>query len=168
MPDNVVRPQTRLGGLLVSEEAVYGLILVAGMVLIGSERADEAWETMVTVLVTVLVFFAAHVYAGTLSRMAGGKGSSIPTALGGAVRHSIGLLVVAVPPLAVLVVGASGVITPDAAVWLALIITAVLLIVDGWLMAAARTSSFWVRLLGAAISGAFGAVLIVLKVLIHH
>jgi hypothetical protein len=35
-------------------------------------------------------------------------------------------------------------------------------------MAAARTASFWTSVLGAVISGAFGAVLILLKVLIHH
>ena len=80
MADEPVRPQTRLGGLLVSEEAIYGLILVAGMVIVASERADEAWDTVVTVAVTVIVFFAAHVYAGTVSRMSGGRRTSIPAA----------------------------------------------------------------------------------------
>jgi len=168
MTDDVVRPKTRLGGLLVSEEAVYGLILVAGMVIVGSENSDEAWETMLTVLITVLVFFAAHVYAGTLSRTADGRGATIARSLRGAIHHSIGLLIVAVPPLAVLVMGASGLMDSEAAVWLALLITLILLVIDGWLMAAARTASFWTRVLGAVISGAFGAVLILLKVLIHH
>lgn len=168
MSDDFARPQTRLGGLLVSEEAIYGLILVAGMIIVASERGYEAWETLVTVLVTVLVFFAAHVYAGTVSRMAGGRRSSVPAALRGALRHSRGLLVVSVLPLLVLVLGASELITPDAAVWTSLVITVVLLVVDGWLMAASRTPSFWTRVAGAAISGAFGAVLILLKVVIHH
>ena len=168
MADESLRPPTRLGGLLVSEEAIYGLILVAGMVIVASERADEAWDTVITVAVTVIVFFAAHVYAGTVSRMSGGRRTSVPAAVHGAIRHSWGLLAVAVLPLLVLVLGASGVITPDAGVWLALVITVILLVVDGWLMTASRTHSFWVRVLGAAISGAFGAVLILLKVLIHH
>ncbi|WP_417562513.1 hypothetical protein [Microbacterium sp.] len=168
MAEDIVRRQTRLGGLLVSEEAVYGLILVAGMIIVGSETSDEAWETMLTVLVTVIVFFAAHVYAGTLSRMADGRAAGIAQSLRGAVVHSIGLLIVAVPPVVVLAVGATGIMDSSAAAWLALVITVALLVIDGWLMAAARTASFWVRLLGAAISGAFGAVLIVLKVLIHH
>jgi len=168
MAERTVRAQTRLGGLLVSEEAVYGLILVAGMIIVGSENSDEAWDTMLTVLVTVLVFFAAHVYAGTLSRLADGRSSTIPRSLWGAARHSVGLLVVAVPPLAVLMLGATGVVEPETAVWFALAITALLLIIDGWLMVAAHSASFWTRVLGAAISGAFGIVLILLKVLIHH
>lgn len=168
MPDVPVRPQTRLGGLLVSEEAIYGLILVAGMIIIASERADEAWDTVVTVAVTVIVFFAAHVYAGTVSRMAGGPGSSVRAALGGAIRHSRGLLIVAVLPVIFLVLGASGVITADHGIWFALVVTVLLLVIDGWLMTASRSPAFWARAGGAAISGAFGAVLILLKVVIHH
>lgn len=168
MDQDSVRSQTPLGGLLVSEEAVYGLILVAGMIIVGSGYPGETWTTFLTVLTTVIVFFAAHVYASAVARMAHGRGSTLSAAMRGSLRHSIGLVVVALPPMAALLLGAIGIFDSRTATWIALIVTLVLLVLDGWLMAAARTPSFWVRLLGAAVSGAFGAVLIVLKVLIHH
>src|SRR5262245_62038436 len=45
-----------------TEEAVYGVILVAGMIVVAGSHGDSSWTVFTTVVVTVLVFWAAHVY----------------------------------------------------------------------------------------------------------
>ena len=57
-------------------------------------------------MVTVLVFFAAHVYAGTLARLAATDGKAgLPESLRGAVHHSLGMLLISLAPIAVLLLG---------------------------------------------------------------
>jgi len=62
--------------ILMSEEAIYGLILVSGMIVVSYDLAGTSLNALITVVVTVLVFFAAHVYAGTLARLAATGGNA--------------------------------------------------------------------------------------------
>lgn len=52
-----------------TEPAVYGIVLVAGLVAIRAEGAEESWAVLVKVVATVLVFWAAHVYAGIVAHI---------------------------------------------------------------------------------------------------
>ena len=83
-------------------------------------------------------------------------------------RRSIGMLGVALVPLAVLALGVTQVLDDDDAVWLALIVDVVLLGAVGWWITAARSTNVWRRIGGALLTAAFGGVLILLKALIHH
>lgn len=155
--------------ILMSEEAIYGLILVSGMIVVSYDLAGTSLNALITVVVTVLVFFAAHVYAGTLARLAATDGKAgLPESVRGAVRHSLGMLVVSLAPLAVLLLGVTRVVDDDFAIWLALTIDAVALGVLGWLAVAKWTSHFWLRLASALLTAAFGGILILLKALLHH
>lgn len=64
----------RFARILMSEEAIYGLILVSGMVVVSGLSVGTSVNALVTVLVTVIVFYLAHVYAGTLGRLAATDG----------------------------------------------------------------------------------------------
>ena len=71
--------------ILMSEEAIYGLILVSGMIVVSYDLTGTSLNALITVVVTVIVFFAAHVYAGTLARLAATDGKAgLPESLRGA------------------------------------------------------------------------------------
>jgi hypothetical protein len=169
MTDDELHVTPRLSRMLMSEEAVYGLILVSGMIVVSGSAESNAVNAFITVAVTVLVFFAAHVYAGTLGRLAASNGhAGLRASLRGSMRQSSGMLLAAVVPLVILLLGATDVVADSTALWTALFVNTVLLGALGW-VAVSRWSTHWApRLLSALITAAFGGVLIVLKAVIHH
>ncbi|MET0829687.1 MAG: hypothetical protein ABWY26_09220 [Microbacterium sp.] len=155
--------------ILMSEEAVYGLILVSGMIVVSYDLTGTSLSALVTVVVTVLVFFVAHVYAGTLARLAATDGKiGLPESLRAAARHSLGMLLISLAPVTVLLLGVTRVVPDDLAVWLALIIDTLALGVLGWLAVAKWTQHFWLRLASALITAAFGLTIVALKAFINH
>lgn len=167
MTDDQLNITPRVARVLMTEEAIYGLILVSGMIVVSA--GGSSIGAFVTVLVTVLVFFAAHVYAGTLGRLAVTEGhGGLRTSLRAAARQSGGMVVAAIAPLFVLLLGATRVIPDDTALWAALIANTLILGALGWIAVARWSTHWWTRLLSALITAAFGGVLILLKAVIHH
>lgn len=165
-PDLGLSP--RVTRVLTSEEAIYGLILVSGMIVASNSAGGGSLNALITVLATVLVFFTAHVYAGTLARIAATDGAAgFAPSIRRAARHSVGMLLVAVPPLTVLLLGAVKILDDDAAVWTALILDTLLLAALGWFAVSGWTVRIWPRLLSAVITAAFGAAITLLKAFIH-
>jgi len=159
----------RVSRLLITEESVYGLILVSGMIVVSNNLTGTSLNALATVAVTVLVFFAAHVYAGTLARLAKERADGgLRASFMAAVHHSEGMLLASIAPLLVLLLGVVNVLDDDTAIWSALIVDTLLLGVLGWLAVARWTPRFWLRLSSALITAAFGGVIILLKSLIHH
>ncbi|MGM7697849.1 hypothetical protein [Microbacterium sp. A84] len=173
-PSSGVTPDTvrpvGIGALATSAGGVYGLIIVAGMIVVSSNLSDDTGAAFLSVVATLLVFFAAHVYAAAVSWMVSPGGTR--RGLGEAFRHglqdSAGLLLISAIPLAVLALGVVGLLRDTDAVWLALGTDVLLLGALGWLIAATRTDSIWARLGGALLTAAFGGILIALKALVHH
>jgi hypothetical protein len=169
MSDEQLHITPRVGRIITSEEAIYGLILVSGMIVATASAGGTSLDAFVTVVITVIVFFAAHVYAGTLGRLAATNGQSgVRDSLAATARHSSGMLIASVPALIILLLGATRAIDDSAAMWSALIADAVVLGALGW-MAVARWSTHWLpRILSALTTAAFGGVLVLLKAIIHH
>jgi hypothetical protein len=170
MSDDQLRDTTpEVTRILMSEEAIYGLILVSGMIVVSYDLTGTSLSALITVVVTVLVFFCAHVYAGTLSRLAATDGrAGLPDSLRGAVRHSLGMLLISLAPVAVLLLGVARVVPDDLAVWFALFIDALALAILGWVAVAKWTEHWWLRLASSLVTAAFGGVIILLKAFIHH
>jgi hypothetical protein len=169
MTDDLTRLPPRVARLFVTEEAVYGLILVSGMIVVSGTVVGTSVNALVTVAITVVVFYLAHVYAGTLGRLAMTDGrAGLGASLRAAARHSLGLLVASVPPLLILLLGATDLIDDSNAIWTALILDTVILGVLGWLAVSRWTTHWLPRLLSALVTAAFGAVLVALKAVIHH
>ncbi|MGN6218267.1 MAG: hypothetical protein ACTHNQ_02095 [Microbacterium sp.] len=153
--------------ILMTEEAIYGLILVSGMIVVAGRGASL--EVLLTVVVTVLVFYAAHVYAGAVARLAESRGKASPAgSLAFAARESSGLLVASVVPVVILFLGTSHVIPDVVANWAALIVNTILLAVLGWIAVGRWRPRFTARLLGALIAASFGVILILLKAFVTH
>jgi hypothetical protein len=160
---------TRMARVLMTEESVYGLILVSGMIVVSNSLVGTSINALSTVLVTVIVFYLAHVYAGTVARMAAEEGhGELGISIRLAARHSRGLLLVSILPLAILLLGVLGVLGDEVSIWTALVVDVVALGVLGWLAVARWSTNFWARVASALITAAFGAIVMALKVLIHH
>jgi hypothetical protein len=152
-----------------TEESVYGVLLVDGMIVVSAGHGASAWAVFATVLGTVVVFWAAHVYAGTVAhhgldheRMIG-----LGEAFRGAVRRSMGLLASALVPSFILLLGATRAIPDVYAIWTALWAGVVVLAVLGWVAFARRGSPWPIRVGGALGTAAFGIAMILMKALIH-
>ncbi len=154
---------------MLSESAIYGVLLVSAMIIATGQKADTSWETLLGVVGTVLVFWVAHTFAIIVSHLGrivdGGK--SIGALVQFGVRQSSGMLAVAIIPLSVIVLGAAGVLEANTAVWIALWIDVALLGVLGYTAVARGTTNGWARAAGGATTAVLGIVIVVLKVLVH-
>jgi hypothetical protein len=153
----------------ITPDTVYGTILFAALVAGVSDVGETALHVLVFSLGTLVVFWAAHIYSGTIARHGVTEGTE--TTLGAAFRstfvHCLGMLYAAVLPSVALLLGVVGVLSESASVTLALWTAVVVLAWLGYLSFARRGSPLWVRLLGALGTAAFGAVLIALKYLVQ-
>lgn len=157
-----------LGRILISEESIYGLILVSGMIVVSKSLTGTSFGALVTVVVTVIVFFMAHVYAGTIAGMAKARSQGdLRRSFITAFHHSEGMLIVSIPPIVMLLLGVLEVVDDDIAIWTALIVDAVILGTLGWFAVARWNPRFWPRLTSALITAAFGGVLAALKAFVH-
>ncbi|MFE7844465.1 hypothetical protein ACFUTX_04630 [Microbacterium sp. NPDC057407] len=167
MTDEDLHLTPRVARVLMTEEAIYGLILVSGMIVVSA--GGTSLNALTTVAITVLVFFAAHVYAGTLGRLAATDGhAGLRASLRASARQSSGMLVASIAPLGVLLLGTTQVIDDDTALWAALIVNTLILGALGWTAVSRWSTHWWPRLLSALLTAAFGGVLILLKAVIHH
>lgn len=158
---------------IATEPAIYGVVLVAGLVVVVGESAEASWDVFAKVFLTVLVFWAAHVYAGTVAHLGDEPMSGVPlptrvlTAGREAVVHSWGMLLTSMLPLLVILLGHVGVIDDQQAVWGSLWTSVALLGVLGYAKVAVWTANPWVRLAGGGITSALGLLLVLLKSWVH-
>ncbi|MFE6965860.1 hypothetical protein ACFVAJ_12135 [Agromyces sp. NPDC057679] len=153
----------------VTEESVYGVVLVSGMIVVAGTHGSSSWEVFWIVAITVVVFWAAHVYAGTVSRHGLAIDHVMPLrqAFDAALNHSLGLLASALLPSLILLLGALRVVPDALTIWLALWAGVLVLAVLGFVAYRRRGAPLHKQLLGAVTTAAFGLVMIVLKAFIH-
>jgi len=153
----------------VTEESVYGVILVSGMIVVAGAPGSSSFEVFWKVLGTVIVFWAAHVYAGTVARhgLDHERMMGLRDAFRASFRRSLGLLASAMIPSLILLLGATRAIPDAYAIWTALWAGVVVLAVLGWIAFARRGAAWPMRLAGALATATFGVAMIVLKAFIH-
>ncbi len=158
---------------LASEHAIYGLIMVAGLVVIVADKAEASWEILVKVAVTVVVFWVAHVFAGTVAHLSDEIGPEIPavghleSAFRYSVAHSWEMLFAAAIALIPLAFGVVNLLDDDVAIWATMWVTVFALGVVGFAKVAMWSDALTHRLLGGASIAGLGVVLIGLKALVH-
>lgn len=160
---------SRSTSFLGTEEGVYGVILVAGMIVVSNSYDSIALLVFVTVVSTVVVFWAAHVFAGTIAHH--DPEGRVPVSLRLAFRSSLhrawGLLVSALVPCILLLLGALHVVSDEFAISAALWTCVGVLAILGYLAFLRRGSSFPVRILGTLATAGFGVIMILLKAAVH-
>jgi hypothetical protein len=148
---------------IVNGEAVYGTVLVAGLIYAFSLYGKETWALFTTTLGTVVVFWIGHVYAEIVAN----RTATFRVAVREAFGRSAGLLWAMIVPLGVMLLAAFGALPDSAAVTIALWAAVVILGILGWFAVAARRKEWWARLFGALLTAALGFAIIALKALIH-
>ncbi|MFE5671202.1 hypothetical protein ACFQ58_06265 [Agromyces sp. NPDC056523] len=162
-------PVEAIRASFVTEESVYGVILVSGMIVVAGGHGDSSWSVFWTVTITVVVFWAAHVYAGTVAhhgmdehRMVG-LGEAFRISL----RRSLGLLVSALIPSFILLLGATRAVPDQLAIWSALWAGVVVLAVLGFIAFRRRGASLLRQVMGSIATAGFGIAMILLKAFVH-
>ncbi|SEB61236.1 hypothetical protein [Microbacterium hydrocarbonoxydans] len=152
-----------------TEAAVYGTILVSGLIAVSSAHGETSALVLLTVGVTVLVFWAAHIYAGTVARLGeeGGEHLGIRSALIRSVRHSLGMLSSAGVPALILLAGTTRLIPDEAANDVALWSGTAILAFLGFVAFMRRGSGLRACVLGAVATASFGVVFVALKAFVH-
>ena len=100
---------------------VYGtlLVLTALTASYAAERHD-AWKLVELVASAVLVFWIAYVYAHALSESIERRSHISATTVAQIANRELGLILAAVAPIAVLILGALGVMSESTSVWVAI------------------------------------------------
>lgn len=158
----------RIRHALVTPELIYGTIISSAVIAV-AEDDDSDLDVFVVTFVTMLVFWAAHVFAVAVANHGkrDGRVIGIGEAFRGGVHHSVGLLYASIIPLLFLVLGSVGVLDEDTAYLVALVVGMVILGILGWMAFADRGSPWPMRLFGAIGTALFGLVIVAFKAFLH-
>ena len=147
---------------------VYGTIVVMSAVTAGARAEHHLWDLAVIAAVTVLVFWVAHVYSLGLGeslkmgrRLTAGEVMVIA-------RQEFSIPLAGVLPVAMIVLGAVGLVADNTALWLAVGVGVAVLTVQGVRYARLEQLSQTGTILTVAVNLVLGLVLVLLKALLAH
>ncbi len=166
------RPTVSAMKVIASEPAIYGVVLVAGLVVIMNSSEKASWEILIKVVATLVAFWAAHVYASVVSHLGDHPDTETPirSRLSGAMQHAIwrssGMLLGGALPLGVLTLGALKLISDRSAIWGTLWAAVLILGCLGFIGVASWTRRVSAGLVGALITSLLGLALVGLKILV--
>ena len=153
----------RLGGF------IYGTIVVISVVIAGAKIYPHApGHVAAFVAVTTFVLWLAHVYAHGLAQSVTHDQHLSPSELGDVVREEASILEAGVPPIVALLLGAAGVLSEEAAVWLAIGLGLAVLALQGFVFARIERLGWSATAVVVALNVGLGVLLIWLKLLVGH
>ena len=158
-----------IGSQLVTADAIYGLILFSALVAVISTDHSDSWEVFWVSGLSLVVFFVAHVYAGTIANhgVIDGHEVTLGHAFQSALGNSSGMLFASVLPAIPLLLGIAHLLSYGSSVDDSLYVVLVILAVLGYLSFAQRKSKMVVRIFGALATALFGLAIIVLNSAVH-
>jgi hypothetical protein len=148
--------------------AIYGQVLVTSFVAALSEAESiDAGEIFGGLLVTMLVFWLAHVYADAVAQRLEHKDPLTWREVWNIAKYEWPMLQAAVPALLALCLGWAGALPTLTAVRLAIGVGVVALLAWGFVIARVSRLSALATLGSVALNGAFGLGIVALKLLVH-
>ena len=153
----------RLGGF------IYGTILSLA-VLIGGVKAfpHSAWHIVVLLAVTAVVFWLAHVYAHSLAHVVSEDRHLSFAELRRIARHESSIIEATIPPVAALLLAVFGLLSTNAAAWIAYGLGLAVLTASGLIFARVERLGWLATLMVVALNVALGVVLVGLKLFVSH
>jgi len=149
-------------------EAIYGLILATSVIAVSREYdASNAGRIGVTVLVTGLVFWLAHVYARVLAGAIAQRRMLNRSEVRDVFRHDWPLVEATAPLVIILALGALDVVPDRVAIVGATIVALVELAAAGAYAARLSGAGRWGTVLSAVIAVGLGSAVVLLKALVH-
>lgn len=148
-------------------DLLYGAIVSASMLAVTSLHVEDGEVVALATASVIATYWLAHVYVDAVGGRVEDREHHTGQRLLVALRENTGVLLGSVPPLLVFLLARTlGADVTDAA--LAAIIFTVVALVAGGAAAAWLAGARGLTLVGeAALSGAFGAVVLVLKLVLH-
>jgi hypothetical protein len=162
----------RLGRSAMGERLagfIYGTIVTLSVIVAGARAYPEHPEHVAAlVAITCAVLWIAHVYAHGLGHsVALGEHLSLAE-LGRIGRREGSIVEAALPPVAALLLGAAGILSPRTAVWLAFVLGLAVLAAEGVVFARVERLGPAGMLLVVAANVGLGLLLVALKLLVGH
>jgi hypothetical protein len=149
-------------------EAIYGLILATSVIAVSAEYASSnAGLVGLTVLVTGVVFWMAHVYARVLAGSITDHRTPNRADVSEAVRHDWPLVEVTVPLVLVLALGALDVVPDKTAILAATLAVLAELAAAGAYAARASGAGLGGTVASALIAVSLGGAVVLLKTVVH-
>jgi hypothetical protein len=147
---------------------IYGTILITALVAgLSEDHGIDAWQILVSVTGTAIVFWAAHVYAEILSqRLAAGRSLSWAET-GKAMGEELPMIQAGIPAGIALGLAALGFYSTETGVTLAIGFGVASLFAYGVVLGHRERASRMQTFVGASINGAFGLVIVALKAFVH-
>jgi hypothetical protein len=155
----------RLLSAYTGEHGIYGIVLVTALIA-GEIDADTDDDVIAFVLGTVVIFWIAHIYAAVVASRGKSPAPPLGRALRDGVRHSSGMALAMLIPIALLASTRIGV-DEWSAYFAALLSGIVMLGVIGYLNARRNGSSWPWRIAGVVTTMLLGIVVIVLSIAAH-
>lgn len=146
---------------------VYGTVVAMATLTAAYATERDPWRLAVIVMSAALVLWIAHVYSHSLSRMITHSRPSFAHVRSIAVNE-LGILLAAVPPCAVLVLGAIGILRETTAAWLALGVGLFVLAAEGVRYARLEGMGLSGTLIAMCLNLSLGLLVVILKVLVAH
>jgi hypothetical protein len=146
--------------------AIYGTVSAVAVIVVAAHEQSRAAVVLLFAGMSVAVIWAVHVYASALAAT-GVAGLPWRDSVSRALHEELGLLEGAAAPLAVLALGAVGVLDDELsirwAIWCGVVLLPLIPLV--WLR---RRGSTWRSALTASVvAGLLGLLLVALKVVVH-
>ena len=149
-------------------EAIYGLILATSVIAVSREYdASNAGRIGVTVLVTGVVFWLAHVYARVLAGSVTRHRMLSRLEVREVLRHDWPLVEVTVPLVLILALGALDVMSDRAAILTATLAALVELAAAGAYAARKSGAGLAGTVVSALVAVTLGSAVVLLKALVH-
>lgn len=148
---------------------VYGTIVVLSVLTAGARAfKHDPWRLALITAVTVVIFWAAHVYAQGL-----GEGLTMghrltTSELAALARRESSILLAAVVPVGMIVLGAVGAFSVNTALWLAVGAGVAALTVQGLRYAHLERLSGTGTIISVGVNLALGLAIALLKALVAH
>jgi hypothetical protein len=147
---------------------VYGTVVVMATLAAGSIERPDPWRLAVIVAATVLVLWAAHVYAHGLGESINNEKRLNRAELATIARSDFGILFAAGAPLTALMLGVVGVLEEPTAVWLAMITGLLTLGVEGLRYSRIERLGAVATIVVVAANLFLGVTIVALKALLAH
>ena len=128
----------------------------------------DAWKIVLLLAVTAAVFWLAHVYSHSLAQVVARDEHLSLAELRQIGRHESSIIEAALPPLAAVLLGAFGLISTKAAVWIAYGLGLGVLMFSGLVFARVERLGWLATLVVVALNVALGVALVALKLVVTH
>jgi hypothetical protein len=148
---------------------IYGTIVVLSVIVAGARAyPHEPGHIVVLAVVTTVVFWLAHVYAHGVGHAVAHDEHLSLAELAHIARREGAIVEAAVPPVAALLLGAFGIVSEYASVWIAFGVGLAVLGAQGVVFARVERLGLFGTVVVLAANIGLGVVLVALKLFVSH